>query len=394
MVQTYSRLYMGKKRSNEYAIYSRDFFREEPLDVAVVKNGIILPAHENKTKLWADGGVIDENGNFLETTKIAKGFTFGGKYAYDKDKIIKLDEVVLYFNPLIKHWGHFICDLIGRLWYIRNNPRKYKIAYCGWNWGLDEGGFSGNFLELLGLLGIKKEQLINVQHPMQFKKVIVPDSAFVQNEYYATEFTEMIDILVKNALKKCPSVPEKIYFSRTRLGFDKELGEAKLEKLFADNGYEIMYPEKLSVKEQICYFNKAKSIVMVAGSISHNLIFTRSSKVDAAIINKMPLPNSYQFTVDSMTKANVSYVDAYFAPRPVLYGMGPFLLSINRYLRQFLHDKELCLTVSSSTPIRDYIWYFKKYYEYYNNDDNKKALKNQMLSLSRQADYLRKQKNN
>ena len=147
---------MNKKHQSELKSSARDFLRSDKLQVITIKNGLILPAHENSSKLWADGGVIDEKGNFVELS--GNGYIFGGKYDYDEAEVKYVDEEVVFFGPFIKHWGHFICDQIGRLWYIKNNPQKYKIAYCGWNWRQGPGDLDGNYLELLELLGCKKSQ--------------------------------------------------------------------------------------------------------------------------------------------------------------------------------------------------------------------------------------------
>lgn len=376
---------MGKAHYNEHQDSAIDFFKKDKLETTVVKNGIILPARAGDNRLWANGGVIDENGDFIEASgnieKTFNAYAFGGKYDFDESEVVESDEEVVFFGPFVQHWGHFICDQIGRLWYIKNNPKKYKIAYCGWNWGQDNGDLYGNFLELLELLGCKKEQFINITKPTRFKKVIVPELAFWGGRYYTKEFEDMVDVIVKNALKDGPKSPEKIYFSRAKFNNGKERGEDKLEKIFAANGYEVLYPETLDVKSQITYFNQAKEIAMVAGSISHNLMFTRSKKVTAIILNKMNLVNNYQMAIDAMTKANIIYIDAYFNLRQVLFGMGPFLLSVTKYLKRFLKDRGYKIPKFTAPTPADINWYLKTYHKTYTTLNYKELLESQKKSL-------------
>ncbi len=378
-MSTHTQYYMNKKRRQEMQNSAKCFLKPERLKTISVNNGIILPAHENPNKLWADGGVLDQKNNFIEES--GNGYLFGGKYDYDPKDCIESNEEVIFFGPFIKHWGHFICDLIGRMWYIKDNPKKYKIAYCGWNWRQGEGDIDGNFLELLELLGCNKNQLINVQRPTRFKKIIIPEIAFSGGNYYTKEFESMIDIIVKNALREKIKSPQKVYFSRTKFSTDKERGEKKIEKVFKNNGYKILYPEKLSVKEQIVYINNAEKIAMVSGSISHNLMFARNSNIESIILNKFDLINNYQLVIDDMTKASIVYIDAYLKLRQVLFGMGPFLLYVSKYLIKFLKDSGYSIPKSTTITVPDIIWYYKKHHEIYKIPNYKKLLKSQKESI-------------
>ena len=228
-------------------------------------------------------------------------------------------------------------------------------------------------LRYLGRLSCRK--------PTRFKKIIIPELAFSGGNYYTKEFENLIDIIVKNASRSVPFVPPKIYLSRTKFSNDKEHGEDKLERVFRTNGYQIVYPEKLSVKKQIVFFNQADELAMVAGSLSHNLMFTRSNHVKATILNKFKLVNSYQLTVDDMTKAQLTYVDSFLSIRHVLFGMGPFLLSPTRYFKQFLIDHSYKSNFSTRPSTSDLRWYFKKYHETYQSPDRKSLLKSQKAAL-------------
>ena len=369
--------YMKKERQSKVEQSRHSFLRTKALKTTIVDNGIILPAHTNPDKLWADGGVIDDKGNFVKAS--SNGYLFGGKY--DHDGYDKSNKEVIFFGPFISHWGHFICDLIGRMWYIKENPQKYKIAYCGWNWHQDEGNIEGNFLELLELLGCHKSQFINIQKPTKFKKIIIPDLAFSGGNYYTKEFEKMISIIVKNALKNSTKTPKKIYFSRTKFNNGKERGEEKIENIFKTNGYQIVYPESLSVKEQINYLNNAEQLAMVSGSLSHNLMFTKSEHLQAIILNKMDLINNYQLVIDDMTKANLTYIDSFFNLREVLFGMGPFLLCVSKYFKRFLKENNYTVPKNTSLTLRDIAWYFKKYHETYSTPERKKLLQSQKESM-------------
>ena len=364
-------------KENQKKIYmkyeNREYKKNTKLEVKIVENAVVLPAKQDfstNPKLWAIGGVMDKNNNFVEES--ASSYLFGGEYEYNEDYIDNIDEEVVFFGPFIKHWGHFLCDQMSRLWYVINEPEKYKIVYCGWNWNQGISDISGNYLELFELLGIKKEQLINIQKPTRFRKIIIPEFSFIPDKYYSEEFEKLTDIIVKNVKSHIKKCPEKIYLTRQLLNENngKERGESKIIQYLENKGYRIISPEKLSLSDQIFYLNHAKIICMISGSISHNLMFCKQEN-EVVILNKTDMINAYQMVIDHMTKTNITYVNVYKRIFPVLFGMGPFLVYISKYFQNWGGKiKEI-----NRISMADYFWYFRKYFEIYSNKNNRKLLK-------------------
>lgn len=371
---------MNHKRKEIYNEYSnKSYFSSKELSVCEVVNGTVLPAKDDVSsnpKLWAIGGVIDENGKFID--KSNSSYLFGGNYEYNENFVDYYDEEVIFMGPFIKHWGHFICDQISRLWYILDHPSKYKIVYCGWNWNYGLSDISENYLELLELLGIQKEQLINIQKPTQFKKVIIPDFSFVSREYYTKEFLDMVNIIVQNAQLDISDFPKNIYFTRLSLqnANDKERGESQIVEYLKKKDFVIVSPEKLSFKEQVFYLNHCENVCMISGSISHNLLFALANN-HMIILNKMDRINHYQMLIDHITNANVIYIDVYKKVFDVLFGMGPFLMFVNKYLRKWGGN---ILGVKNHISFSDYIWYFKMYHSIYQDKNNRRLLNQQKRS--------------
>ncbi len=377
----YESLYMNKKRMGKFNSYARNsFFRREKLSVLEVADGIVLPAKRDEREIpniWAVGGVIDSDGNFVKEsiTGSKDRPLFGGSYEFNEDFVTYYDEEVVFMGPFIKHWGHFICDQISRLWYVIDNPKKYKIVYCGWDWDNGLGYIDGNYFELFELLGIDREQLINIQRPTKFKKVIIPEFSFIPNNYYSKEYVRLTDIIVNNVKLEIDNCPEKVYFTRLMLesAINKERGEPKIIEYLKEKGYVVLSPEKLSLSEQIYYLNNCKNICMVSGSISHNLMFDKSNN-HAIILNKFDMINDYQVLVDHITVANISYIDVYKKIFSVLFGMGPFLIYVNHYLEKWGGKYKV---KNGRLSIKDYFWYFKRYFITYRDKNNRRILKEQ-----------------
>lgn len=385
----YVGLYMDPESVNTYKMNNKkNFLLDRPLKTEIIEQGVILPSKEDTRskdkKLWAAGGVINTAGEFVPLSEL--GTLWGGVYHYDLNDEDRMDEDVLLMGPFIAHWGHFICDEISRLWYYAKHPDKnLKIVYCSWLFGQDISEFNiyGNYLELLNLIGIKDSQLINITKPTRFRKIIIPEISFVPRQYYTEEYLSLIKTVVSNACTANLKTYEKVYFTRQNF-FDaqqKEYGEAEIASFFRENGYTVMSPETLTVKEQIHYFQNCKSIAMISGTISHNLIFS-SPGIQAIILNKMGVDNDYQIIVDHIADAKITYINVFFRGFPVLFGVGPFWIGLNRYLKNWATSHNIAMKKSTSGKFMGMLWYIKKYKQtYIDNKQMRYWLKHQQRSL-------------
>lgn len=387
----YIGLYMDQNKAEIYKNnIEKDFLLKRSLKVTIVKNGVVLPSKEMavsepiiEKKLWAMGGVVNEEGEYVEESELGK--LWGGKYEYSKGEEEFCDEDVLFMGPFVAHWGHYICDEISRLWYFVENPGNYKIVYCSWLFGQDISSWKiyGNYLEILQLLGIKESQLLNITKPMRFRTIIIPEISFVSRQYYSVEYKRMIRKIINNAKECGKTYPKRVYFTRQNFeeAKNKEYGEEEFERFFSQNGFKLVSPEKLSVREQIGYFQNSETVAMVAGTISHNLIFARES-IKAIILNKMSIDNAYQIIVDHVAEAQITYIDAYFKGLPVLFGAGPFWLIFNKYVNKWARKERYKGIRKNRKVLRGIIWYIKKYKEIYGKDkEMRELLKSQQNSL-------------
>ncbi|MDD3417201.1 MAG: glycosyltransferase family 61 protein [Lachnospiraceae bacterium] len=385
----YVGLYMEAEKAELYRKKGKkNYLRKDSLKIKEVKEGIILPAKEDKKKekLWCIGGVVDKLGEFVEESITENVNLFGGIYDFDEKNIIASNETVVFMGPFLSHWGHFICDQISRLWYVLDNPKKYKIAYCGWNWGSENTDVWGNYLEFFELLGIPKENLINVKKPTKYKEVIIPEISFYMNKYYTIEFKNIFKKIVSNVkLEQNIEKYDLIFYSRGKFDFAKgrERGEKTFEKIFEKNGYKIIEPELLTLSQQIYYLQNCKKMVATSGSITHNLLFAQK-EIEVTILNKMYLMNNYQMVIDNMSNAKITCVDVYANIFPVCFGLGPFYMRLNKNFYKFCRKNSIRLSTLDKfnifSDISNFIWYINKYFSIYSNADNMAILKSQIKS--------------
>lgn len=383
----YVDLYVSGEHVQAYkANENKDFLRKTPLTVKKVNKGIILPTKGDLSTIWGIGGVLDEKGKFIKESQTRDGHLFGGYYKYEEKNLQQYDETVVFMGPFVSHWGHFICDQISRLWYILQDVKKYRIAYCGWDWGNNETSLHGNFLEFMRLLGLSDDQLIDVQTPIQFKSVIIPEFSYIERDYYTEEFKDIYRMVVSNVNISGIEPYSHIYFTRRKFPYaqKKERGEEDIEALFAANGYKVISPEKLTLSEQIFYLNNCEYMAAISGSITHNLLFSKKGQ-KVIVLNKMELMNGYQMVIDNIMDVNISCVDVYVKIFPVCFGLGPFLMGYNDNLKGFAKDKGMKipfkLVFNFISSIRRHIWYITKFTLIYAKKKNRNLLLSQQRSV-------------
>jgi len=310
------------------------------MKVTTVPDGIILPQKEvTDGPMWGLGGVCDHSGSFVSLSYYDGGWaSHGGSYSWDEEIYIDCD--VVYFGMYFNHWGHFLVDLIGRLWYFAQNKNtKLKLAYFGSDIP------RGNFLEFFSLLGISQEDLIHITVPTRFRNVIVPEFSCKSCEWYSDEYRSIFDSMIETVEAEgyvpnnLPSL-EKVYF--TRLAFGKaiasEIGEKNIAKWMGSNGFSLIAPEKLSLRDQIYVWNHASHIVCLDGSIPISTAFSKNPDLILTILHKTHLEHLNVELYLLMRPSKVTFVDAYWEPfhkYPKNIGAGPFLFDITKDIQAY-----------------------------------------------------------
>lgn len=334
----------------------------------VVEDGVILPRKFKKGGPYQGiGGVVDKEGNYViesaiydldevPTNRENKKLAFGGKYRFAS--LQKINKTAIYLGLANKHWGHFIIDNIQRLWFplaagmIDPNKKSvefdlksfkdYEFVYVGTGQFGDE--FIGNYKSFFELLGLDVKKIKIVNEVMQYDTVVVPDVAIYPGRFIYSIIREVFEIVVNNSLTDLQTLPnskERIFFSRAHLPNQLELGTEQIEESFRKCGFEVLYPEELTLKEQIYYWNTAKEIACINGTIPHNAVFAKNN-LKLYVINKMSRVVGYQSTIDKIWCGEPVYIAAYKEPfkrYPLTVNSGPFWLIMNENVISFFRNE-------------------------------------------------------
>ncbi|MCR5502498.1 MAG: glycosyltransferase family 61 protein [Lachnospiraceae bacterium] len=320
--------------------------REQPKTVSV-SGGVVLPLvpSESGVPLFGIGGVLDRDGNYVpESAQTGKGDTadrFSGSYPFDGSKVIESDEEVIYIGAFVEHWGHFLLDVANRLWIFAGEDADKdktgehdlgasgrdarKVIYCSNGEKID-----GVFLDFFKALGVSPDRLLRISEPTRFRKILIPEQSYMACDYYTEAYRRVFEKVKKN-LDFDGLIPyEKIYLSRAHFkrAKEKEIGGDLIEENFRANGFQSLYMEELSFREQVFYLNRAKQIAAFNGTPCHNIVFA-GPETEFIVLDKTSLPNTHQKILEEMTGCRVSYINVYREPFrhfPMSYGEGPFFL--------------------------------------------------------------------
>ena len=318
---------------------SHNMFREQkPMEIRTLPKGLILPQKQVENgPMWGLGGVCDEQGTFVELSAYNGGWaTHGGFYQWDEEEYQDCD--VVYFGMYFNHWGHFLIDLMGRLWYYVNH-KGVKLAYLG------EEEPQGNFLEVFSLLGIGQEDLIHVTKPTRFRNVIVPQFSCKSCEWYSDEYRSIFDSMIRRVEQENYAPAQfkdvkKVYFARTSFGKARgtEFGEETIVQWMESNGFTIIAPEKLSVRDQIYIWNQAEEIGCLDGSIPMGIAFSNNPKLKLTVLHKTSLEHLNLELYLLMRPCDVKLLDVWHEPYkkyPKNIGAGPFLLHLGTDAKEY-----------------------------------------------------------
>lgn len=354
-----------------------DYQKQDALKALSIPNGIVHPlqlSNTGETENQQYGGVTDEKLCFVKESALTRRnpshykpfpeWYIGANPDTKNDAIHYVDETVVFLGPFSKHYGHFLLEGLARLWfYLDEKYINLKAVYLA-----EEG--TDRFLDVFGFFGIPKSNLIKITKPTRFKTVIVPEQSIRLHDFYHIKYKETID-KIKEKIR--PRKYKKVYFSK--VGQCKEIGEKSIEAVFRRNGYKIVNPARITMKEVISILAGCHEFAGLSGTNSHNAIFL-NDHARCVYLNRSPDVHYIQTMIDYMRNIEASYVDVYISYFPVNWSVGPFLLGSTPYLLDFLNAHHMRYSKKDLYKycLENNVKYIKAWASYYHHPDRRQHL--------------------
>ena len=188
-----------------------------------------------------------------------------------------LDSCYIYGGRVHSHYGHFIINTLPRLWPLAVGRQPDLKILCH-DSATPESWFTVPFIAtILKALGLTPDNFVVFTRPTRLRRVIVPQTSLGEQThgYYCFRaLCHRISMMIGGGNERVERTP--VYLSKTKLagGVGRIRNEFELEAALHKSGVEILYPELLTISEQIALFAQPRVIMGTTGSAFHSSIFS------------------------------------------------------------------------------------------------------------------------
>ncbi|MBD5389386.1 glycosyltransferase family 61 protein [bacterium] len=267
-MQAYTTIYAPDRYSQKAAAQSVRHIKPR---IIHIPHGIVVPDIAHDTV-----GVMDPQFHLVvdSLNGVLTGMANTNVDAPNPKQVRRMNTAAVYCGDDFSwfHFGHFLIDGLVRTYPCLDPKYKnMKFVFCNTR----RPTLAKYAFEILGLLGIPRKNIIITNKPIQFRDLYVPKQAFYATRGIASHAMHRVfQTIAKNVTTSCKY--DKIYVSRAKLGpKEKTLGEEQIQKIFEQNGYKIIYPETMSIQDQIAHVKNCKYLAGCAGTALHLGAFMR-----------------------------------------------------------------------------------------------------------------------
>lgn len=328
------KIYADSKYTRYLTKLVRHYYKEKEPTVEIVPNGVIANEHENGY------GVFDDKFKFVKSSiQNHKGRKGQFVPKFNHNNISYIDEDAIYLCHLGKNnFGHFILEHMNRAWCLTD--KKYKNMKVVIVDEIGAGKINDYIYVLLGLLGVKKENIILLDKTTQFRNVFIPTPGFDLSAYYTNAYRDMYNKMAVSV--DDGEIYEKIYLSRTKMPLDRlTYGEKTIEKIFKKNGFNIVYPETLPLKEQIALVKNCRVLAGCAGTALHLALFMKQGGTVIQIKRNTPLVDNAdtQYVIDMAKGLDSIFVAGSQESVPTdHWSLTPQIIGLTEYMKKFFDE--------------------------------------------------------
>jgi capsular polysaccharide biosynthesis protein len=195
----------------------------------------------------------------------------------------------LFAGPMHPHFGHFLLESTPRLWALDQETvaSALFIPYGPGSYWRARKAYLPLLEILCGDLPIER-----ISAPTRVAELVVPDPGFGHEGRMRGSDRYRAFTRGRVAVEITAAGPEKLYISRSGLNDNRGgiFGEAEIEAVLAEAGYEIFHPQRHSYREQLARYAAARQIIGLDGSALHMAAYALQPEAQVAIIARRRSP--------------------------------------------------------------------------------------------------------
>lgn len=308
------------------------YLRLEPPRMHSLTNATFVPVDRATRR----SGIVDAQGIAQSTDRravLAESVTPGEQ----------CDTDVVYLGYLFGHFGHALLESLSRVWALGHFGPDVPVVFHEYTASPHRDRCPVWLLALLDAFTIPRGRVLSVMTPTQFRTIHIPDATVDLGHWISAMAGEPYRAVADRLLRGDSPAPssQPVYLSRTHLSAHQRLivGERALEAALHEHGVRIVYPETISIAEQISLWNSHTDFIMCEGTAAHAVLFARNP-VRLHLLTE-EVPGWDCFLVPSVAHAQATYVCGLsIEGRPAPAGTGrafPRMLqagTVSRYLEE------------------------------------------------------------
>lgn len=171
----------------------------------------------------------------------------------------------IYGGMLVDHFGHFLTESLARLWYAAVEPDLPILLTLPQRLTLPR--VEPWQAEVLDLLEIR-ERVIPLTRLTQVATACVPDPGYEIQYTFAEEQARFL-----GRIPWRPRAGRKLWLSRAGLGGPNQAAQAAIDAALRSDGWEVVHPEKLGLRQQLALYAQAGRLAGEEGSALHAVMF-------------------------------------------------------------------------------------------------------------------------
>ncbi|PZR54331.1 hypothetical protein DNL40_05375 [Xylanimonas oleitrophica] len=228
---------------------------------------------------WVFSGVA-QDGRFVPGTVLERGGNThprAMRYAFPPEPVVAsaatrpvdashAGKTAIYMGRVDAMYGHFILESLSRLWYALRHPDLPLV------WSVPEDDTAAPLKdfqkEILDALGVENEVIL-VSTPTLIGNLHIPDVGYRMDDYLHPEQVRALARFVGPKQEPGFNVWLSRSMSKKR---SRALNDTAVERRLAQNGWTVVNPESLTLREQLETLSRASRVAGPEGSAFHTLM--------------------------------------------------------------------------------------------------------------------------
>jgi len=279
---------MKRKNANAVKIVGETTQESHSLAISFLPEIVYVPTTPGK-----QGGLFDLDGAPIPAAVYHRGdqVTFSSiDESIDISALptIKNGSTHFFIGDINPHYGHFLLESTVRLWPLLHWPTGFsgKFLYLGPPAVVEKKAFIRQVFETHAL---DSKDFVAYPAPCKIKNVFIPAPSFEirlrAHRLFSDTLRHSGERLAGDLEKINNTNLTPLYLSRAKLavGISCIINETAIEDALRQAGVDILYPETLSLADQIRELASRKYLISQVGSALHTLLFCPGGKTIAAV---------------------------------------------------------------------------------------------------------------